>query len=1326
MAQPRPWILEDSAIDSQEQDRFDHLSVARELSVILRGSRQSLAIGLLGPFGSGKSSVVRLLDAELKGNKDWAVVHLSAERHSGTARARGLLYGLLDDLKRQDLINDKTWHSERACLESGRQRVDSRRSATSGQPGTSRRKYVMAALEALGWMAATLGFIWLIGAVLVLIGRVVGVGVGVSPWAWFASPGASPLVAVAFSAAVAANLLGTVKEGALAALKRYDITLTTPRPESTDDLEQVFARLIGGIRRRLVIAIDDIDRLSATEVLEALTTVRSLLLTGTHHTHPPVFLLSCDEDIVREAIVGVRPGLAHRPAHTAEHDSSPSPTAAPERKATEEAAQEYLNKLFTVRMVLPAHHGGDLRDYAERLLTHPTEHGAVAALGGMQRVHDVLDLVVHQDVKDPRHVIRLLNAFLADYALAMRRERPDETGTARIAPGEVTGHPLTLARLTVLRHDFPGLHHAIRTEHDLLAVLDDALLGSTTAVNDPLLRAFTQTVPTQDIADGQQTVRRLNTTAQPGLTYLLATAGRTRTGRPAHLMPLLTLGSTPASRLLGSEQAAAIHRELVQRDTEAFTTRLIDTQGRHRILSAAAHTIAQARQGLDVENALTAAVQALGRIPDLADHAAADPQSARALQALTEEIARRRADAATPLPAHDLIAALDLFPEAYLPALHQALSTPPAPVLEGTPGAEQPAFLWAQALIALPAGRHADQLHAPLTDYLTTLADNGSTGDLTTWITAYENAPAKRREAWPPQAHQALLAMATRVGDDKETQRVHQITVESAGVHQWQRPVAEGLLAWLATDDNNLRAKAVELLDHATVPEDGWGHPVATPTVPADSTLAAQIAERAANFLEDDDDAGSSQATAKLLHTWLPTIGHHAASTPGAKVSTVTARAVGNAAHTCLDLAADAASIMADLPEQDAAVCAVAIIGNLHDPIVTEAVRDALVEAVITYLRHTQHSEEPEVREAAGTCVAALTASLNQPDERGAHARRCLPALMTTQQGRAEGSRLADQLMMVLGNYNQPHIAEVLEGLQVLFRDPDLRTAKLAGALQHLQNWIGSAPVPAVTFAAHHAQDAAVSVTWLSWIAQFWQQLPPHARTSAVAAADRSDLRETALPSLLVQQILDGSDTMAWAHAASVWDKVAPTQQASLLATANGRCPDLAERANEAAHTILNDALDLADTEQLPALLELIAHSGQFTEAVCAHVQQRLADRDWDAARMTDIVTAVADSPSVWDVLFEEAGSDQTTLGHATSLIGVLISVNPDCVPAAFIEHMGAALQTATPANASALGQAVRPLPDLARRLGRTLTGQGKTPEGKERMRAFKSAAGIR
>ncbi|MFD8989491.1 hypothetical protein ACFVZ4_15720 [Streptomyces goshikiensis] len=44
-------------IDSREQDPFDHLSVARELSGVLRSSRQFLALGLFGPFGSETSSV---------------------------------------------------------------------------------------------------------------------------------------------------------------------------------------------------------------------------------------------------------------------------------------------------------------------------------------------------------------------------------------------------------------------------------------------------------------------------------------------------------------------------------------------------------------------------------------------------------------------------------------------------------------------------------------------------------------------------------------------------------------------------------------------------------------------------------------------------------------------------------------------------------------------------------------------------------------------------------------------------------------------------------------------------------------------------------------------------------------------------------------------------------------------------------------------------------------------------------------------------------------------------------------------------------------------
>jgi hypothetical protein len=183
-------------------------------------------------------------------------------------------------------------------------------------------------------------------------------------------------------------------------------------------------------------------------------------------------------------------------------------------------------------------------------------------------VRDVLETLIHPEVRDPRHAIRLLNAFLADYGLAIRREQNHHT-PAWIAPGEVTGHFITLARLTVLRHDYRALYDAIRKEHDLLAVLDDALLGAASALHDPLTARFTSPVPAPQgeterrlHSDSSDDVPapRLDTEAHPGPRYLRATAYRTRIGRPEQLMPLLTLGSTPSSRDLGSDQAAATRR----------------------------------------------------------------------------------------------------------------------------------------------------------------------------------------------------------------------------------------------------------------------------------------------------------------------------------------------------------------------------------------------------------------------------------------------------------------------------------------------------------------------------------------------------------------------------------------------------------------------------------------------------------------------------------------------------------------------------------------------------------------------------------------------
>ncbi|MGV9340362.1 P-loop NTPase fold protein [Streptomyces sp. NPDC003688] len=1328
MARQRPWIIEDSAIASPDQDRFDHRSVSRELLGIVRGSTQPLAVGLLGPFGSGKSSVVRLLADELKGDKSWAILHLSAERHSGSARARGLLYGLLDEARRQDLITVKQWESERACLEGSRQRTAPRPTGKSAKPGSTRWfSYPAAAGAALAWLLASLVAIWLLGALVVAIGHFFDRGAGVSAWTWFAARGAGPLTTALSGTAVVAYVLGTAKDGALSTLKKHEITLTTPRPESTDDLEQVFSGLIEAIDRRLVVAIDDIDRLAAGEVLEAITTVRSLLLTGTHHKHPPVFLLSCDEDIVREAIVGVRPGLAHRPAQQTQSTAQQRPTRAAERKATEEAAQEYLNKLFTVRLMLPAHHDADLRQYLEHLLTQPDLHPVVDLLGGMSAVRDVLETLIHPEVRDPRHAIRLLNAFLADYGLAIRREQDNGT-SAWIAPGEVTGHPITLARITTLRHDYRALYDDIRAEHDLLALLDDALLGSSGALRDPLVARYTLDDEEDRIDDGSvdssETLPRLDTAAHPGLHYLRATAFRAQIKRTTHLTPLLTLGSTPASRALGSDQAAAVQRELLQRDADAFRDRLKATDMRARVLLAATHALESARPRQDLDNTMAATVHALAYTPDLVDHLGShDDPVGRALLNLTDRIASRRSETGA-VAAQHLIGILDLLPPAHLPSLYASLSTPPAPVSGSTSEADQPAFAWARALIALPANEHRQHLWPALESYFRALARTGGPGELKTWLVEHGEASEAHRASWPPDAYRALLAMAARGADSSDRAEVRHAVEQAADHHQWQRPIMLGILEWLSADDDTLRTHTVDLLRQRVIPDDEWGSASASDAATG-ATLATELLGYAVAFLVDDDDATSSEQTLDLVHHWLRPLGDRTVP-DGRQVSALVAEAVAQTAHTCRELAAAAASVVPDLQFQDQATCVVAIAGHLGETVSADAtVADALVEAVLTFMRVT--ANDSAAQEAARACRTALTANVAADDARGAFARRHLPAVMTTDAGREAATALIDEFTNRLAQHHLPLGADIFSSLHVVLSDPSARAARLAQVLSHLYNRMNTQPAQNAGFAAHYVADPTVSVQWLLWIVEQWASIPNHERSLVVAAAHRSDLAQSnGLPDLLAQHLLETDEAEPWQHAAALWSTITPQRQVALLVAANGRCSDLADRAAQAAPDVITTALTTASTSELPELLTLISTSPQASQIISDYFDDAVEARVWDERHAVLIVVACPDPESLWKVLIAALSKGQGTVERVGPLIAALLTHTPNSAPGNLVDEIAPVLRDATVNTATTLGYTVRPAPDVATALRRTLHGHSRTAAEKERTTAFKKAAGIR
>ncbi len=1310
----RPWTIEDTAISSHEQDRFDHRSVARELAEVVLGCQEPLAIGLLGPFGSGKSSVVKLLEEELAVNKTWAVLHVSAEHHTGTARARALLYGLIDAAHRKGLIDEEIWASERACLEGQRQRAVPRPDPAAHRPGrASWQRYPKALGAATGWIASMLASVWLLGVLAVFVGHQSGLGHGVTAWTWFAAHGAGTLTAILFSASIVAGVLGAGRDGALQALKGYEITVTTPRPESTDELEQAFTRLIDLTGKRLVIAVDDIDRLTAADVLEALTTVRSLLLAGTGHRNKPVFVLSCDEAIVREAVSGVKPGLAHRTAKPAGDDHSTVGQSALNRQAREEAAQEYLNKLFTVRRTLPAHDDRDLRDYVAGRLSE-LDHPVIAALGGVEALGDVLDTLIHPQVRDPRHAIRLVNAFVHDYYLASLREQPVAGRQPRISPGEVTGHPLELARLAVLRQDYRTLYDRVADEHALLHLLDDALLGDGAVLSDPLLQDFLH-------RNEGDVGGRPDTATWPGLNYLRATAPRARDRRPRELGALITLGSSVASRLLGSQAAAEVQLELLQRDGDAIAARLAGPGPVDRVLRAMDATIDAARVGQDLDNAIAASAQALGGTSALAA-CAATPQAevGRALFALTDRIARRREDMRTRLRAQELAALLPYTRPAQVPQLLAALRQQPVSDV-------QERRLWAETLLTIPPGPNADALVGAVNGYFDMLADSGTAQDLTHWLASVEDL----RTRWTAHVYGALLAMAGRLEDADSMEKACRLVASEADQHLWSTPVVLGAVPSLDAGVG-LAHQAVGLLALAPVPDDGWG-PFPEATV-AGGTVAARLVDGLAALLDEDDEEASRVGIAHLLGDWLDRVAGQISPDTGDTVSRTIATAIARNAATSEGMVDAVAGILPALPADDAAHLAAELAQALRAHHAEAGLGPKLQRVLVEYLRQSTNSADPTTLEAADVCLTVLAEPLVEDTPSGRLSRQGLPALLSTSRGAALRGQYTERLLLAIpipihgGVPAQGHPGELLGSLGFALKDPSIRSGYLPRLLERLQQSLqqNGVAVP-VDFACSHLGDPAVHQQWLAWIVQYWGHVSDEAKDRALRGALRPEVRENMpMVRLLSQRLVQIKDPEAWKQAGELYDSADPESRATLLANAADRALALADRAAAADTTVLVSAFLQAGT-QISGPLALARRNPQLTSAICQYLQQQLDSADWHADRIKMAVKACPEPAPVWTLALDAATHDRTSLERAADIVAALSGTHPDSMPSLAVDVVVGVVMASDNEVARLLGTALRPLAPAARRqLVRALTGASQGVEQSERLKTFKRACPAR
>tara|TARA_E500000318_G_scaffold105413_1_gene112314 strand:- start:14389 stop:18447 length:4059 start_codon:yes stop_codon:yes gene_type:complete len=545
--QAMPSIL-DKELEQRSSDAFGHQDYADTLRDLIEAptNRPPFSIGLLGPWGTGKSSIKALYRHDLGADNTGTVGNRRSDRiHVISFNA--WRFGGEHDLKR-------------ALLRETFKQLGGNEAALRRELFEQVNKVTPEKRQFKEWFAESFG--QLIGSATILL--LLFIAAIAITWFFAWSIGLKEqysLGAIFVAATLLTGWLGkTIVDLRVRSPARFlpQTSISFPATSAeeyerllTDQIAE-FRRSIGQKCERLVVFVDDLDRLSAPEMVAGLDAIRTFLelpFNTTDNDFGVVFVISCDEDKVAEAIKR-RSGLG-----------SPDLPGAVFSRGD---ARRYLDRLFQFRLEIPQFPKRDMRDFALKKL-QGMESVAADLKKRKVALEDVIDRLIHVDVQSPRNAIQLLNAFIQSWWIGSLRER---NGIGSNAPGvlykgAVTDHPLSLAALCVLRVDFPDFYDAIQNRPEL--------------IQDFRSTVFNGKPPSDLAPQAQELLGKFLDTDKGGMLTSKVRADHRKLRRylssladqrwPIVLQPLLRLAEDSITRKFG-DSAAVVFDSLVSGDVE--------------------------------------------------------------------------------------------------------------------------------------------------------------------------------------------------------------------------------------------------------------------------------------------------------------------------------------------------------------------------------------------------------------------------------------------------------------------------------------------------------------------------------------------------------------------------------------------------------------------------------------------------------------------------------------------------------------------------------------------------------------------------------------
>jgi hypothetical protein len=414
-----------------EKDALGHRDYAQTLINIVTDDDPPSTIGIFGPWGVGKSTIVGGLQHDLP--EDIAFAYFDAWRYEGDSLRRQFLRDVTASLENKHL---KSFTVEKDLKELDTDQQTTQEAFAFSRPRLERALIVGGAFAVIGFLISLTGvlddFISTSAAGKRLFPTVVGGVVG-----------------------LLAGLLAQTAAVTQTVLTRR--TLADP-----DQFSEKFAEMLRALKaERLVVAIDNLDRCAPAQAVEMLSTIKTYLEPAVDPDRLPRSG-AVEEAAKKEVVFVVSVDIQALRRHLVAQELERSREEGPE--AVQRYVEEYLAKFFSARLPIRDILPDDMRTYVEEHLDRLIE-----ARGLEDQRRELVGLVTAGLSRNPRRVKQFYNDLETRFRLLEEREKPGPGGAPPGISPPVSGEALMVAKLALLESEWPTAFERLQGQHRLLA-----------------------------------------------------------------------------------------------------------------------------------------------------------------------------------------------------------------------------------------------------------------------------------------------------------------------------------------------------------------------------------------------------------------------------------------------------------------------------------------------------------------------------------------------------------------------------------------------------------------------------------------------------------------------------------------------------------------------------------------------------------------------------------------------------------------------------------------------------------------------------------------